>query len=244
MNRILKSILSVLVVISLLCSLVPAANGLSELDSDSFICKSRLSKMQDGKTLVKAYERICECIEKRKEFVDISDLKLTISKLDLVSEAVRCDPNGYFWLDTSFSYRYSPSTNLTVQYIPDYNSLAGNSLSDLKKNIKKFDSAAEAIIRSAGIDSTTGEYKTELLLHDALALKTVYTEAENSHNEYGAIVDGKAVCQGYTLAFQYLLRLCNVKACSVVGYAGGPHSWNLVCIDGQTSPFAISLCRG
>lgn len=233
MKKLFKNAVCLLLVGFLMLPAIPTAKAARIVSRDDFICRSGLATTERSDTYLEAYDRIAQCIEGRRDEVYVDDLDLTISELDLVHNALRNDPNGYFWLDTVYNYGYSTSTGKATRYIPVYNSLAGDSLKDLKQSRKVFNAAALELIENAGVTEAMSDYMTELLLHDALIVQNTYEEATNAHNEYGAIVDGKTVCQGYSLAFQYLLRLCGINACSVTGYAGEPHSWNLVFIDGE-----------
>ncbi len=91
------------------------------------------------------------------------------------------------------------------------------------------------------------QYAKELALHDALAERVTYdTETAESSNPaahnpnaftaYGALVEGKAVCEGYSRAMQLLLHQVGIE-CTLVSGAGvrNPvaHMWNLVTIDGR-----------
>lgn len=74
-----------------------------------------------------------------------------------------------------------------------------------------------------------------LLLHDRLAVHCEYDTslmAPNCHNMYGALVNGVAVCQGYAMAYMYLLREVDIPS-SYVSSALLNHGWNLVEIDGK-----------
>ena len=56
----------------------------------------------------------------------------------------------------------------------------------------------------------------------------------------GPFIEGKAVCEGYARAMQYLLQKCGGECAEVVGDIrkgpnrhGGPHAWNIIKIDGD-----------
>lgn len=56
----------------------------------------------------------------------------------------------------------------------------------------------------------------------------------NASDEYGALVNGKAICTGYTAAFQYLAEKLGLHCLSISGDGGGvPHAWNLLWLDGN-----------
>lgn len=56
--------------------------------------------------------------------------------------------------------------------------------------------------------------------------------AEDSLNAYGALLKGKAMCQGYAGAFQILGDMAGLKVRTVNGYLNGniPHAWNIVSL--------------
>ncbi|MBQ1241673.1 MAG: hypothetical protein IIX99_00540, partial [Oscillospiraceae bacterium] len=53
----------------------------------------------------------------------------------------------------------------------------------------------------------------------------------------GVFLDGKAVCEGYARAIQYLLQRCGIECAEAAGdlhrEGGGAHAWNIVKIDGE-----------
>lgn len=87
------------------------------------------------------------------------------------------------------------------------------------------------------------EYEAELILHDWLLSKCEYDKAaadfgydnnELAYSAYGAIVDGKAVCEGYARAMQLLLNNIGIETTLISGVAGEdkqPHMWNIVTIN-------------
>lgn len=63
---------------------------------------------------------------------------------------------------------------------------------------------------------------------------------EHTHSKYGAIVEGYAVCDGYTRAYNDLLSRVGIKATYVwgrksmnIGDAPQPHAWSCVTIGGK-----------
>ena len=86
------------------------------------------------------------------------------------------------------------------------------------------------------IDGLSYDNKCDLIrkLHDLLCENVVYTdEKESCFNLKGAIVDGKAVCQGYASAFAYLCQLTGINCSIMTGKSNGEgHSWNIVKTDG------------
>lgn len=87
------------------------------------------------------------------------------------------------------------------------------------------------------IDSSWNDETKALILHDEIVLNCAYAYLENSNDNldytaYGALVEGEAVCQGYTLAYNYLLKQLGIDAVIVISEAMN-HAWSMVNIDGD-----------
>ena len=89
-------------------------------------------------------------------------------------------------------------------------------------------------------NSSLREDQKALLLHDRIIIHCEYDYQNylndaiptESYTEYGVIVNGKAVCQGYAEAYQYLLGLVGIDS-YICSSDKLNHAWNIVCIDGD-----------
>lgn len=234
MNRTVARIVCIFIAVIIVVGAIPAVALRAEDDFDLLYGREQLMKMEDGEKLVCAYDRIVDCVENRKENADIEDLHISVEQLDFVVEAYWKDPHPHFWSNTAYSYSYY-SEDWAAAFYPVYNGLLGVSDSEFEKNVKTFNDASSALIQKAGINKYTSEYEKVVKIHDVLVSEITYVlSAPNAHNAYGAIVEKESVCQGYTFAFQYLLRLVGVQSHSVFGWSHGEnHSWNIVRIDGN-----------
>lgn len=119
--------------------------------------------------------------------------------------------------------------------------------------IAAFESATKAFMQD--IDLTLSDEEIELQIHDKLIQTVSYDYDlfekhsmvhELGHTAYGALVEGSsgndnmAVCEGYSLAFEYLLHQANIPCACVSGAAihevpdeidNRGHAWNVVRID-------------
>lgn len=231
MKKLSKKLFAFILIVAVAVSALPTA--IAAENEPGLFGRYALSTMNNGACFTEAYDRVAECVENRESSTDLSDLSITESELELVVETYRNDPHGHFWVAPEFYYSSYPDGSV-AEFLPIYNSLSGASEAEFNKTKSEYDKAANDILRKAGVTAGMSEYEKERRIHNALIQGTVYEEGTNAHNSYGAIVEKKAVCQGYALAFQYLLRLAGIQAFSVVGTAGGgPHSWNIVRIDGK-----------
>lgn len=82
------------------------------------------------------------------------------------------------------------------------------------------------------------DYKKVKAIHDYIVNNTRYQLTTNGYSAYGALMEGKAVCQGYAqLAYKMLLE-AGVKCYVITGIAGNgwetqSHAWNMVKVGGK-----------
>lgn len=77
-------------------------------------------------------------------------------------------------------------------------------------------------------------------IHDYLCEKTEYDETLSplSYTANGTFTNGKAVCQGYSAAFNVMCKAANVKSLSV---ANNDHMWNVVLTDGVLYHYDVTF---
>jgi transglutaminase/protease-like cytokinesis protein 3 len=96
------------------------------------------------------------------------------------------------------------------------------------------DGKVEEILKE--ISEMTKEEK-ELYVHDYLVNTVSFAYVEEScmaDTAYGALIDGKANCSGYSFAFMYLMRETGIPCIMCYGYANkGDHAWNIVQLEGE-----------
>lgn len=142
----------------------------------------------------------------------------------MLSNIINENADLYF-VDISHSLYYIDGSNkitkLKVSYYKDYDDDA-------------FDRAVEdalSVIRD-GMD----DLDKAVALHDYLVLNCEYYPQspypKKAYTAYGALVDGQAVCQGYALAYKYLLKQAGVNAYMVTSSTMN-HAWNLVELNGN-----------
>ena len=110
--------------------------------------------------------------------------------------------------------------------------------------VNALQAASEMIL--AECPKTDDQYVIERYLHDQLNARCTYdmaaaesaiTAVPNAYTAYGALVEGKAVCEGYAKAMQLLLQQVSIPVTLVTGTvreSSEPHMWNLVSIHGET----------
>ena len=175
-------------------------------------------------------------------------------EFNLANRAICFDHPELFWLysgeEASMGYS-SEAVNMGGFYFVYIKMI--EPFLHFQEQMTKFNAAAQAFLKD--INMVAPEYQIIRQVHDKLIDLVNYNDpaadeirvkkGQNlAHTAYGALVedsDGNpnyAVCDGYTLAFEYLLQQCGIEAVFLGGLAGssrenaGGHAWNVVKMDG------------
>ena len=89
-----------------------------------------------------------------------------------------------------------------------------------KKNANKLKSVCEKFMKE-NINSSMTDYDKELAIHDYIIENCEYSFSDGKDDTefeaFGALVNHKAVCSGYALATELLLKCCGIEATFVTG---------------------------
>ena len=244
--RLSVRLLSLALAVSwLLCALpfgTTAAAALSpvmtaEVASSGYYGRAALSRLQNSTALLYAYDRIAAGVESSKTDIPVYNGtdRITAAEINTVFDAYRRDHSEHFWIGNDYSYSYDLGTGNVTDVMPSY-IMSGSALEKAKTDLN---AAVSEMVR--GISGAMSEYDREKLLHDRLAEKVVYDGSGTyAHSAYGALVQGKAVCDGYAKAFQTVLRRAGIRSFLITGSSVNPstgvpegHAWNAVRIDGK-----------
>ena len=135
-----------------------------------------------------------------------------------------------FWLKQSFSYTPTYTGSSTVSAVKPQYLVTGAELAAAKKRLQQ---TVEEILKDMPAE---GFFEQTHYLHDTVVNRVTYIEIDDwDQTSYGALVDGTAVCAGYSAAYQLLLQSAGYKAWSVNGYSRNQaHRWNIVWLDHAT----------
>lgn len=195
----------------------------------------------------KLYDRLRTSALSYENSTDASDLNLTKEAAMSVMERFRADNPQYFWVSNRTSVSYDPSTGIVSRCILFYSD--GTVTDDLsttvanRNTIKARRSEVEAAVKAivGKINPAADDYTKEKQIHDYLVDTMKYDSAaanepmvgnnlKNAFNVYGALIEKKGVCEGYSKAFQYLCYEVGINANQVIGVG---HMWNVVKIGGD-----------
>ncbi|HHW45451.1 MAG TPA: hypothetical protein GXX17_00895 [Clostridiales bacterium] len=190
-----------------------------------------------------AYENLYNAVLNMREGM-ISLGKCSYNELVLIYNAVKNDFPEIFWIPDQFAYDTDASGNIRIAF--KYTFSDGKRIDYLYTAKERENMAAQ--IRNALADALRyindgmSAYNKELALHEWLVFRVTYDRetAEdtqknpNAFNIYGALVEGRAVCEGYSRAMQLLLRMVGIECILVTGKIEDTgHMWNMVRLDGE-----------
>lgn len=163
--------------------------------------------------------------------------------LQVALDAFLKDYPDCFWLDVANSkcnYRFAGSGSAgqirwTITEVK-YNFVVKSSY---QSNVASVESDLRQAIQDFPVSGRT-RYDKLKSIHDALANRVTYKETgEKSHDAVGALLNGKAVCEGYAKAVKLLCDRYNIPCVLVVGDAYDsrtdsnpePHMWNYIKME-------------
>ena len=174
-------------------------------------------------TQFKIYNQILSAVKSFETLVDLGD----VDKFDIMYAytAVNKYNPSVFWIPREFNFiKYSSGYDLKFHYVYTAEQVHGMT-AKIQTAVSNFQKK---------INARSDDYSIALAVHDALCEKTSYDNnySANSYTIYGALVENKATCEGYSRAYQYLLSLYQIPSVLVSGQSdGNGHMWNKVCID-------------
>lgn len=220
------------------------------------LCAAAFSYAEEGveyyDTREEAAEALREAMKERQRYVkvgiyekvDEESIKTIISEvLDLAIEHTGDPKEGDYLKYHYAEYKGKAETDIrwgspvvVIRLIIDY-------YTDAKQE-KQTDKKVKEIIKSLDLKGKS-DYKKVRAIHDYICEHTEYDSERSGddvggteHTAYGALVEGKAVCQGYSNALYRLLleagvdnRIINGNGVEPGGLEGA-HSWNIVSIGG------------
>lgn len=200
-----------------------SASGESILDDyESKYAYNKLTSTQK-----KVYAAIFKAAANHDASTDISDLNATSTDVYNAYWAFDYENPQFFWLGQGYAYSYYGDTvySVALQY--------SRSASEAQRLNKDFEAAAQKIIDKAMKKDDV--FSQLVVFNDELCDMTTYTRSGPSYisEADGPLLNGKALCEGYSKAFMYLCQSVGIECICVKGYAGAAHMWNMIKVDGK-----------
>lgn len=188
--------------------------------------------IKDDSIKLETYKSISEAIKNRqkKAIIPITEDSSYISE---IYEFVRLDHPEYFYIPVKFKVLTTKINNIVsameVELIYDDSTWNPSKINIYKKEIE--DSAKNILAKAKSID---GDYNKVLYIYNYITQNIDYeSDSPDDYSIYGALINKKATCEGYSESLQYLLNALEIDTITVVGTSKEqPHQWNMINIDG------------
>ena len=210
-------------------------NGNFTLSHEGIIQEGAICPKKTSVVLTEKWENaLVNLVEKGGSVLDIASLSIPADQIsDVVMLFINRHPE-YYWL--SFE-SCAVENGIAVTLYEDVKPFMGKSRSTVFGSSSLEEATKKAL---AVVKPEMSDLEKALVLHDYIALNTEYDYQGylngNLPNSVftieGTLVEGKAVCQGYALAYQYLLNKVGIESKYVASSAMN-HGWNLVKIFGR-----------
>ena len=203
------------------------------------------------------YLDILDAIKEMRNVIDVSKYDISFDEGPLIFKSVLADYPEFFFVSRHLSAtRHPEDTNKitalfiyytdgeTVDKIDSNGTLTVIANRDtIAKKIKQFNQKVEDVLKTIPVNSE--DIVKEKVIYDWIIDNTTYDyDSANKPDAqfgeamghawdiYGALIDGKIVCEGYAKAFVYLCHQVGINATTVSGHCDGiGHMWNAVEIE-------------
>ena len=190
---------------------------------DLYIFYNQLSDRQKA-----VYDSLLPSLLAGKEEIPLT-VKASPEEVSGVLRAIVDDHPELFWFNGSC--KILAVNGIASKVSPGYNHYR----KDLAQRKQFFDRAVQAYLTGT---QNKKPYEKERLIHDRLVQNVSYEPNPGDQTAYAALVEKKAVCAGYTRAFQLLMQLLSIPCYVCSGTAIGskdkdwtPHAWNIIRLD-------------
>ena len=158
-----------------------------------------------------------------EEEIDISEYQVPVFYIDQVMSEVLNENPRFFYV--VFDDCVVEDT-IVKSVIPIYK---GNRDEIIQGSTEYEQAVAKAL---ACVDGSMNTMEKACVLHDYLVTHCEYDKSYQRYDAYSALVDGSAVCQGYTLAYLELMQRAGID-CTTVPSNAMNHIWNMILVDGN-----------
>lgn len=239
MKRIFSLLFAIIIVISVIPVGTTAASGDVLIETEVQLPKRFKSaapiaaSITDDIDLTVFKPYVLEGFKSCPDNLNISQFKIpyTQSNITTIRNTIWYDMPEMFHIEGIGFYYNTATKNLTHIYVSYRSEFDTNAKYEPKLNEMK--ATAEMLLNGIKENDSLDDVEKALLLHDRLCVwnEYDYDYAEESYTAYGAFVKKTSVCQGYAMAYMYLLDSVGIENSYCTSDAMN-HGWNIVYIDG------------
>lgn len=184
--------------------------------------------------IIKMYPELCEYLAEQfrayNTDISVGKFNINVSVIDAVYFSVVCENPDIFYVDAHlFEITSENDTGTLVSIRPTYLFEP----EEIPEKIEEFEGTV-SYIRSQISDNLSDVYKCRYL-HDLIAQYVhydmdIYNQNPHIRTAYGALIEGNCVCEGYTLAYNYILSKLGIEA-HFIQSLKMKHTWSLVKLN-------------
>ncbi len=240
--KLWKSLVSAAMALTMVGAVVPASTSAFTVTTDispaRVVESADLSQDAENFDTVEAAVRyVRECIRTRDtEFVYSLPASLDYEKsfdevmLGAVEETYNADEGDYIKYDINSVYCTGKYDGVSYYY---YITMKYYTTTAQEQYVDK---RVEQIISSLDLENKD-DYGKICAIYEYIINNVGYDYSEDENNKerfsaYGALHNGKAVCQGFSQLFYRLAKEVGIPCRIISGTADGGHAWNIVAVDG------------
>lgn len=171
--------------------------------------------------------RIENAIKAYQTNVDVSGLTFEFNDASNELMKIINDHPEYFYVTGYLGYS-SRGGVATIEL--RFDDTSANAADNISARVMRFNSGAAAYLN--GIDSSWTDEQKLLYLHDKMVIDCKYDSSLSKYSAYDIFVDKTAVCNGYTMAYRYLLNKLGINN-TMVNSKTLNHIWNVAEVDGK-----------
>ncbi len=178
------------------------------------------------------YEKLLDAVTRLRPTVPVAG-----AEFDRVFHIYTCvlqDHPEIFWLRQGAKATFVRNGKAQIMlFVPK--PVEGLAMERVPRMREVLDRIAESVAnRAAGLKTN---YEKVLFVHDHIISHTQYVHSPCCHNAYGCLIENKAVCDGYSSAFQLILQKLGIPCGIVFGEdlvkntGRDTHAWNYCLLD-------------
>ena len=158
------------------------------------------------------------------EPITVKNYVMDSYQIKKVLYAVQHDHPELFWISSAFTY-YTDQNSTTLKLSSTFSKNDWQSAAN-ELNKKVFNILSK-------IPSGYSDYEKEMFIHDYIIENCDYASRQAQdpkiYTSYGCLIQGQAVCEGYSKAMQLLMCAAGIECRTIQGSRGNEtHMWNLV----------------
>lgn len=213
----------------------------SDVNIEKTPSKTRFCYQQLSDEEKLCYEKIRLAVSQRRQEFNWDNEYSSPENLEKLMMYVSYDYPEYFWYSKDNCYVESDSEGKASKIVLHYE-YTNDEIYELID--KLYDSTNKFLERADNLETDyekalyTYKYIIDNTTYDNVIANAGYNTFDemeskdivNCWNVTGVLVNGNAICRGYTLAYQYLMNLQGIEC----GYVYGEgHCWNIIKLDGD-----------